>query len=124
MKTRKVCDDPGCHGGVAHTKCLEPQHTPTPEQVDTKVRMLNTAIAAIAQGVINIDVGIEKVEKGSRIYLGMKTLVNASEDIVRAVNAHEELLEAAKACLKYGVVGDEYKAALRNLIAKAEGKDA
>lgn len=45
-----------------------------------------------------------------------------TEDIVRAVNAHEELLEAAKRALEYADLKYVYAVQLKQAIAKAEGR--
>jgi len=42
--------------------------------------------------------------------------------VQKVLNAYDELLEATKACWKYGVIGDEYKESLYTLITKLESK--
>lgn len=79
-------------------------------------------ITELPKVTVEADGIIVTVSNGDQVLSIMPKYKAHIISIVQAINSHEELLEAAKACLKYGNVGDEYKQELRDLIAKAEGK--
>jgi len=85
-------------------------HTPTPWKVTTTNEVWMSSVC-----------GSDGDEIAQCFKFKNESEANAAF-IVRAVNSHEELLEAAKSLIKYGVVGDEYKEQVRQAIAKAEGK--
>lgn len=88
---------------------------------------LTHAIAMLAQGVINIDQGIEKVEKDSRIYQGMKTVVNLSDSIIQAVNSHEELVNFVREVKRVaddGMLTPQWAKEAKRLLAQASNREA
>lgn len=110
MKTRKE-HTPNCKefkGQGAGSCDCKPQHTPTPWSVGMGLSITHKGDGAgvIAQ-IKNIDAGI-----------GVMT-ANAAF-IVRAVNVHEELVDALKTLHRESGVPSP---AIDRLIAKAEGKE-
>lgn len=70
---------------------MKPAHTPTPWKVKETVKSFSTGAHSVEMGEIWLE------DESMRIATGL--LRKDAAFIVRAVNAHEEMLTALKACL-------------------------
>ena len=91
---------------------------------------LETALAAIGQGVINIDEGLSQIEKGSPIYDGMVSIINhweliaAAPELLRMLNRVLAMHECKNNGAYNGeaVLSESVAFEIRDTIEKAEGK--